>query len=111
MSTSGEEEEAAAAGTLALKGLEASELVWWSASSFSGVDLPNLVARGDKVRIERERASAELVDGLRAMGLTVAESEGENSGLSVVLKDQNGALHGGVDPRREGVIERVVFEQ
>ena len=43
MSTSGEEEEAAAAGTLALKGLEASELVWWSASSFSGVDLPNLV--------------------------------------------------------------------
>ncbi len=83
----------------------------WGLTPQQAVDLPNMVARGDKVRIERERASAELVDGLRAMGLTVAESEGENSGLSVVLKDQNGALHGGVDPRREGVIERVVFEQ
>lgn len=81
----------------------------WGLSPQEAVNLPNLVARGDKVRIEKDRASAELIDGLRAFGFEVKESAGENSGLSVVVRDADGRLQGGVDPRREGVIETIEF--
>lgn len=79
----------------------------WGLSAQQAVELPNMVARGDKVRIESEFASQELIDGLRAYGFQVKESAGENSGLSVVLRKANGELEGGVDPRREGIIEIV----
>lgn len=79
----------------------------WGLSPQQAVNLPNLVARGDTVRIEQERASPTLIKGLRDYGFKVKESAGENSGLSVVYVDQNGQLQGGVDPRREGVIEVV----
>ena len=79
----------------------------WGLSAQQAVELPNLVARGDQVRIESELASQELIDGLRAYGFQVKESAGENSGLSVVLRKANGELEGGVDPRREGIIETV----
>jgi len=81
----------------------------WGLSPQEAIDLPNLVARGDKVRIERDRASSELIEGLREFGFEVNESSGENSGLSVVLRKADGSLEGGVDPRREGVIETVSF--
>ena len=68
-----------------------------------------MVARGDKVRIEKDRASPAIIQGLRDYGYTVKESAGENSGLSVVVRLPNGQLQGGVDPRREGVIEVVDF--
>lgn len=79
----------------------------WELSAQQAVELPNMVARGDKVRIESEFASQQLIDGLRAYGFQVKESAGENSGLSVVLRKANGELEGGVDPRREGIIEIV----
>jgi len=79
----------------------------WGLSPQQAVNLPNLVARGDKVRIESERASADLVVGLRDYGFQVRESAGENSGLSMVMRHPDGRLEGGVDPRREGVIELV----
>ena len=82
----------------------------WELSPQAAVDLPNLVARGDKVRIEQSRASAELIAGLRDFGFNVKESAGENSGLSVVLRKADGSLEGGVDSRREGVIETVEFD-
>ena len=71
------------------------------------MDLPNLVGRGDVVRIESERASAELIEGLSAYGFNLKQSAGENSGLSVVMRNPDGSLDGGVDPRREGIIEYV----
>lgn len=80
----------------------------WGLTAQQAVDLPNLVARGDIVRIEQERADQGLIDGLRAYGFQVKESAGENSGLSVVYRNELGELEGGVDPRREGVIE-IVF--
>lgn len=79
----------------------------WGLSPQAAVDLPNMVARGDGLRIEQERASPALIQGLRDAGFEVKESAGENSGLSVVVKDADGGLQGGVDPRREGVIEVV----
>ncbi len=82
----------------------------WGLSPQQAVELPNLVARGDKVRIEKDRASTQLIDGLRAAGFNVHESAGENSGLSVIFKQADGDLLGGVDPRREGIIELVEFD-
>jgi gamma-glutamyltranspeptidase/glutathione hydrolase len=79
----------------------------WGLTVQQAVDLPNLVGRGDMVRIEKERASGELIDGLEAYGFKLKQSAGENSGLSVVLRNPDGSLDGGVDPRREGIIEYV----
>lgn len=77
----------------------------WGLSPQQAVELPNMVARGNSVRIEKDRASPDLIQGLRDYGFQVKESAGENSGLSVVLKHSDGRLEGGVDPRREGTIE------
>ncbi len=79
----------------------------WGLSPQQSVELPNLVARGKTVRIEKDRASAEIIQGLKDYGFNVKESAGENSGLSVVLKRDDGTLEGGVDSRREGTIESV----
>src|SRR5690606_3761364 len=75
----------------------------WGLSPQDAVELPNMVARGDSVRVESTRASAELIAGLRAYGYDVQESAGETSGLHMVLRHPDGALAAGVDPRREGV--------
>ena len=76
----------------------------WGLSPQQAVDLPNMVARRGKVRIEKSRASQSLIDGLKAYGHNVHESAGENSGFSMVLRKANGELVGGVDTRREGTI-------
>ena len=81
----------------------------WNLTAQQAVDLPNMVARGNKVRIEKDRASPQLIQGLRNFGYDVQESAGENSGLSVVVRLPDGRLQGGVDPRREGVIEVIEF--
>ena len=81
----------------------------WNLSPQAAIELPNMVARNNKVRIEKSRASDELIAGLKKAGFNVHESAGENSGLSMVLKHADGRLEGGVDPRREGVIEVVEF--
>lgn len=82
----------------------------WQLSPQDAVALPNMVARGQRVRIEKERASAGLIQGLRDYGYNVSESAGENSGLSMVLRHTDGRLQGGVDPRREGVIEIIELQ-
>lgn len=81
----------------------------WNLTPQEAVALPNMVARNNKVRIEKSRATDELISGLKSTGFNVHESAGENSGLSVILKHADGRLEGGVDPRREGVIEMVEF--
>lgn len=79
----------------------------WGLNPQQSVELPNMVARHDRVRIEKDLAPAEHTRALREFGFEVKESAGENSGLSVVLRHADGRLEGGVDPRREGVIEVV----
>ena len=81
----------------------------WGLTAQEAVELPNMVARGSRVRIEKDRASEDLINELKDYGFNVKESAGENSGLSVVVKGKDGSLSGGVDSRREGTIEVVEF--
>ncbi|WP_299080534.1 gamma-glutamyltransferase family protein [uncultured Paraglaciecola sp.] len=76
----------------------------WGLSPQQAVDLPNLVARGKKVRLEKGAAPQSLVKALQDVGLDVDASRGENSGLSVILRKPDGSLEGAADKRREGVI-------
>ncbi|MCL4127003.1 UNVERIFIED_CONTAM: hypothetical protein GTU68_042891 [Idotea baltica] len=80
----------------------------WALTPQQAIDLPNMIVRGDKVRIEQARASSDLLSSLRSFGYDVDERGGENSGLSVIVRGENGSLAGGVDSRREGVIELVL---
>ncbi|EED32215.1 gamma-glutamyltransferase [gamma proteobacterium NOR5-3] len=79
----------------------------WGLTPQEAVNLPNVVARGNTVRIESARASAEMLAAMREFGFTIKESAGENSGLSMILKHEDGQLEGGVDPRREGTIATI----
>jgi gamma-glutamyltranspeptidase/glutathione hydrolase len=79
----------------------------WKLSPQEAVNLPNIVARGNSVRIESDKAPAGLIPGMRELGFPVRESAGENSGLSVVYRHADGSLEGGVDPRREGTIASI----
>jgi len=81
----------------------------WGLTPQQAIELPNMVARKGKVRIEKSHASDDLINGLRAFGHNVQESAGENSGLSMVLRHSDGSLEGGVDPRREGTIEIINY--
>ena len=77
----------------------------WGLDPQAAVSLPNVVARGDVVRIE-EGFDPELLAELRARGFTVEGGRGENSGLHVIRVDEDGELEGAADPRRDGVVGR-----
>lgn len=79
----------------------------WGLSPQDAVALPNMVARKNLVRLEKGKVSDELIASMEAFGFTVDATGGENSGLSVVLRKENGELVGGVDPRREGVVGKL----
>lgn len=82
----------------------------WGLTPQEAVNLPNVVARGNTVRVESARASAEMLAAMREFGFTIKESAGENSGLSMILRHDDGQLEGGVDPRREGTIATIPAE-
>jgi len=73
----------------------------WELTPQDAVALPNVVARGDTVRIE-DGMPAEVLEGLRELGFTLDANRGENSGLHAVRRLEDGSLTGGADPRREG---------
>ena len=74
----------------------------WELTPQDAVALPNVVARGDTVRIE-DGMPADVLEGLRELGFTLDANRGENSGLHAVRRLEDGSLIGGADPRREGV--------
>lgn len=76
----------------------------WGLSAQEAVSLPNVVARGDIVRVEAETGSETLASNLERLGFSVDATSGENSGLSVVVRRPGGVLEGGADPRREGMV-------
>ena len=76
----------------------------WGLSAQQAIDLPNMVAKTQQVRIEKHRATPELIQALRDFSYNVYESEGEISGLSAVVRRPDGTLEGGADPRREGTV-------
>ena len=75
----------------------------WGLSPQEAIELPNVIARQGRVSIEESRMDAEMIDGLEAMGHEVRRSRGENSGLHIIYREEDGTLIGGADPRREGV--------
>lgn len=79
-------------------------IVDWGMTVQEAVNFPNIIARGDDVRVEigREPGQA-LADQLKASGYNVQEVDGENSGLHVILVTEDGLI-GAADPRREGTV-------
>lgn len=77
----------------------------WDLDVQDAIELPNIVARGDKIRVEAADDNGKRIAGaLREHGYEVQEREGENSGLHAIVVRADG-LHGGADPRREGIVK------
>ena len=76
----------------------------WGLAPQAAVDLPNMVARGKTVRLEKGLTPDSLISAMQEMGFDVDASRGENSGLSVIMRKPDGSLEGAADKRREGVI-------
>jgi gamma-glutamyltranspeptidase/glutathione hydrolase len=75
----------------------------WDLTPQEAIELPNVVARGDVVRIENGMPP-EIIGGLSALGFTIDANRGEISGIHTVQRRPDGTLIGGADPRREGVV-------
>lgn len=75
----------------------------WGLTMPEAVALPNVVARGDTVRIEAALMPAAITQALKDMGYDIQEVAGENSGLHGVMFYPD-RIDGGADPRREGVV-------
>lgn len=76
----------------------------WDMSVQQAIDYPNIIARGDRVRVEvAEDAGKQIATMLTQRGYDVQERGGENSGLhTIVVRSEE--LEGGADPRREGIV-------
>ncbi|WP_339742573.1 gamma-glutamyltransferase family protein [uncultured Maricaulis sp.] len=74
----------------------------WGLTPQQAIELPNVVANGDIVRIE-DGMPANVLAGLQDLGFTLDANRGENSGIHIVRRLEDGTLIGGADPRREGV--------
>lgn len=83
----------------------------WGLSPQEAINLPNMVAKTEQVRIEKNRADRKIIQALRDFGYNVHESEGEISGLSAIVRHPDGRLEGGADPRREGTVGILVAEE
>lgn len=76
----------------------------WGMSAQEVVEFPNLVARGEKVRVEISvEPGMAISKQLTDRGYDVQERQGENSNLHLIVVGP-GALDGAADPRREGIV-------
>jgi len=79
----------------------------WQLDAQAAVDFTNIIARGEKVRVDVHEAEGQiLADELKSRGYIVQERDGENSGLHVIVVRGNG-LEGAADKRREGVVTAI----
>ena len=86
----------------------------WGKSAQEAAALPNVVARGQVVRVETSDSTAgpnltgkAWLKTLSGMGFKTQEVSGEVSGINIIVA-REGHLEGGSDPRREGVaVEQV----
>lgn len=79
--------------------------LYWDLPLQDAVDLPNLVARGERFNGEAQRFDPALRAELSALGMEVVPGSGEDSGLHGFWL-QDGQLQGAADPRREGTSGR-----
>jgi len=75
----------------------------WGLTPQDAIELPNVVARGDTVRLEAGM-DQDILDGLTQLGFTLDANRGEISGIHIVQRLEDGSLIGGADPRREGIV-------
>ena len=79
----------------------------WGLDAQGAADFPNIIARGQKVRVEIAEPEGKVIaDDLAARGYVVQEREGENSGLHLIVVNPEG-LDGAADKRREGIVLRL----
>lgn len=78
----------------------------WGLTPQQAIELPNVVARGNTVRLE-ETFPAEIAAQLEALGFTLDANRSENSGIHIIRRLDDGTLIGGADPRREGVVGEI----
>lgn len=78
-------------------------LIDWNLSMPAAIALPNLIARGASITGETEKFAPGVLEGLKALGVTVGPGGGEESGLHGVMI-RKGRFDAGADPRREGVV-------
>ncbi len=78
----------------------------WKLSMQDAINLPNVIARGNAIRVEKARMEPAVWDGLTKMGYTLTAVQGEESGLNGFILPGDGTVNGGSDPRREGVFVR-----
>ena len=75
----------------------------WGLTPQEAIELPNIVARGDVVRIENGM-DIRILAGLQELGFELDANRGEISGIHIVRRLEDGSLIGGADPRREGIV-------
>ena len=79
----------------------------WRMTMADALAAPNLVARGSNFNGEVTKFSPAILKGLRQRGIDLKPGQGEDSGLTGVLI-RDGQVDGAADPRREGVILRIL---
>ncbi|MCB2088710.1 MAG: gamma-glutamyltransferase [Sphingomonadaceae bacterium] len=75
----------------------------WGMPMQDALAQPNLIARGNVIGAEVSDFDPAIVEGLAERGMTLVPGQGEDSGVHAVLI-RDGAVDGGYDPRREGVV-------
>jgi gamma-glutamyltranspeptidase/glutathione hydrolase len=82
----------------------------WNLSAQDAVDFPNIIARGEQVRVEVSvEPGKAIATDLAQRGYKVQERDGENSGLHVIVVRPD-SLEGAADKRREGSVGIVTAE-
>jgi gamma-glutamyltranspeptidase/glutathione hydrolase len=80
----------------------------WGMGAQEATALPNVVARGQTVRVETDSETGKAwAKTLAAQGFKVQEVQGEVSGLNIIVA-RGDRFEGGADPRREGVAVEIV---
>ncbi|WP_075881280.1 gamma-glutamyltransferase [Vreelandella massiliensis] len=75
----------------------------WGLNAQEALTLPHAITLGEGVFVEKDRFPDPTLNKLEAYGHDVNERE-LTSGLQVIMRQEDGSLFGGADPRREGVV-------
>ena len=79
----------------------------WSLNAQQAVDWPNIIARGEQVRVEIANNKGKLIaENLAKRGYQIVENLSENSGIHLIIVTPKG-LDGAADKRREGVVRTI----
>lgn len=77
-------------------------IIDWGLDPQAAINLPNVISRRGKIRLEEGRLDPDIISGLEDLGHEIVRSKGEISGLHIVRRRPDGTYDGGADPRREG---------